>query len=141
VKAAFIYNFAKFVRWPNESNAGSITLYILGDDPFGDDINTIQGELIRGKSLEIKRINSPRDIKSGNILFIASSEKRNIEHIVASVKGLSILTIGDTKNFLKKGAMINFIIKNDMVRFKINKDAAEREGLKISSKLLKLAKT
>ena len=139
VKAAFIYNFAKFVEWPDESHFRVLTLCILGEDSFCAAIDTIKGKFVRGKKLQVKRVKSIQDLKDCNILFITSSEKHNLSHLVDALDGSSILTIGDTEGFTEQGVIINLYIDNNKVRFKINIEAAKRANLKLSSRLLKLA--
>ncbi len=140
IKSAFIYNFAKFVDWPNKAKGNTLTLYVMGQDSFRDALDTIEGKIIRGKTLKIEHVKSLQNIKDGNLLFITSTEKHNLENLINSVHGLSILTIGDTKGFANRGVMINLYIEEERVRFEINVEAAIKEGLGISSKLLKLAR-
>jgi len=144
VKAVFLYNFAKFIEWPPTmfENNDNITLCVLGEDPFGNFLSSLEGKNIKDKKFAIKRIKTIKNIKQCHILFISSSEKNHLYNIFnyIKVKGLNVLTVGDTKGFTQKGGIINFIIINNKVRFEINIDAAKQAGLKISSKLLKLAK-
>lgn len=141
VKAAFLYNFMKFIEWPAESLANTtIIVGVLGEDPFGTAIDAIQSKTIREKKLIIKRIKSFQDVKDCHILFISSSEKKHLSQIFEALKGLSILTVGDTEEFAQRGVIINFYLKEKKVHFEINVEAARRAGLKISSKLLNLAK-
>lgn len=140
IKAAFVYNFLKFIDWPAGLHDGSMTLCILGKDPFDNAVKVIEGKLIGEKQLLVKRIRSIQDVEEGDILFIAASEKRDIKALIETVNGLSILTIGDTKKYSRNGVIINFYIERKKVRFEINIDAAKRAGLRISSKLLSLAK-
>lgn len=140
IKAAFIYNFLKFIEWPQDLHEGSITICILGDDPFGNAIDIIKGKYVSKKEILVKYCYSIEDVEEGDILFITSSEKKNIESLISSVKGLSILTLGDTNKFSQKGVIINFYIERKKIRFEINVVAAKQAGIKISSKLLNLAK-
>ncbi len=140
IKSAFIYNFAKFVYWPDESDGNTLTLYVIGKASFCKDLDTIEGKIIRGKTLQIKRIKSLRNIKDGDLLFITSAEKHNLENIINSIRSLSILTIGDTEGFAERGVMINLYIEEERVCFEINVEASSQAGLEISSKLLKLAR-
>lgn len=143
VKAAFLCNFAKFIEWPDESITDSNTtmnLFVLGEDPFGSDLDAIQGMAIRGRTLVIKRIKSLRDMHHCHMLFICDSEKDRLEQILKSLKGLSVLTISDQEGFGQRGVIINFYIRERKVRFEINMETAKRVGLKISSKLLQLGK-
>jgi hypothetical protein len=140
VKAAFIYNLAKFVEWPGKSldNISTLTLYIIGDDPFGTDMDAIKDKLIKGKRIVIKQIYSPDDLKNAGILFISSSEKEQLRDILKGISSLPILTVGDTKSFAQRGVMVNFYLENSKIRFEINLEAVNLAGLKISSNLLRM---
>jgi len=143
VKAAFIYNFLKFIDWPDGAFAGrsdTVNLCVLGDDPFGTALNSIEEETVKDKKIITKHYNKFIDLKKCHILFICSSERKQLTEILDTLKGMNILTVSDTKGFAQQGVVINFYIEEDKVRFEINQDAANRSGLKISSKLLSLAK-
>jgi len=100
----------------------------------------MQGKQVRGRTININRINSVKSLMNCHILFISSSEKGYIQEIIRSIKGLNILTIGDTKGFARQGVVINFYTEEQKVRFEINLDAAKRANLTISSRLLSLSK-
>ena len=144
LKAVFLYNYAKFVVWPAESFADAdapIILGVLGKDPFGAIIDqTIKGKTVKGRKLAIKRFEKIEDVEICHILFVSASEKKHLSKIVKILKGSSVLTVGEVKQFAQRGGIINFIIKQNKIRFEINLDAAQQAKLKISSKLLKLAK-
>ncbi len=143
IKAAFLLNFVKFMKWPSHvpSDASSIlTICILGNDPFDDALKTIENKIIKEKRIVIKRFSRIEDVKECQILFICTSEKNNLSEILTQIKDRPILTVAETKNFCQSGGVINFRIVKGKVRFEINVDAAERSDLKISSKLLKLVK-
>jgi hypothetical protein len=143
VKAAFLYNFTKFVEWPTEATTDSgatFNLCVLGEDPFGKTFDSIQGEKIVNKKLVINRFKELHDIEKCRILFISESEEERLTQILKSLKGLHILTVSDTEGFAQQGVIINFYLEQNKVRFEINVDAARRSGLKISSKLLNLAR-
>lgn len=137
VKAAFIYNFARFVEWPADST--EITLCILGENPFGAATSEVDG-----KSLGNRKFQVMQDSSVGpqcNIVFIGASEQGRLERILDSAGKLGILTIGDTPGFARMGVMINFYLdENGRVRFEINPESAGRAGLRISSKLIQLGK-
>ena len=142
IKAAFLYNFAKFIEWPSntfEDSKSPVRLCVLGKNPFGIALESIEGKPIHGRKLIIERLNNTKEIKICHILFISESEKKQLDFILENIKDLNILTIGDTKNFARLGGIINFTMVKKKIRFEINLDAANRAGLKISSKLLKLA--
>lgn len=144
IKAAFLYNFAKFVEWPAEAfpdTRAAIHLCVVGEDPFGDVLEqTVSGKAIHGRPLAIKRLKSDQDLKVCQILFISSSEKWRLVPILGSLRGSSVLTVGETQRFAQLGGMINFILEESKVRFEINVEAAERVRLKMSAKLLSLAR-
>jgi hypothetical protein len=144
IKAAFLYNFANFVEWPPKAQAdanGTIIIGILGDDPFGSTLEQIiANKTINGHRIEIKRFKSLRELKPCHILFINSSEDNRLEKILNIVEDWHVLTVSEIDGFTKNGGIINFYVENKRVRFEINTDNAKKMGLKISSKLLKLAK-
>ncbi len=140
VKAAFLYNFAKFVEWPKETRDAYRYLYLLGDNPFGGMLDGLEGKAIMGKQLVIRRINSVDELKECSILFISSSEEKYLQKIIEKAGSLGILTIGDTSGYAEQGVIINLYTDNNKIRFEINAEAARRAGLKLSSKILSLAK-
>jgi len=143
VKAAFIFNFAKFVDWPPGKSQESGTIMnvcVVGDAPLGAALEAIEGKIAGGKRIKIKL--EPPQQSQGNcsILFVGDSEKEQLGRILETVKNASVLTIGDTKGFGQQGVMINFYMEEKRVRFEINPKAAGRAGLKVSSNLLKIAR-
>jgi hypothetical protein len=142
IKAAFLYNFAKFVEWPNLKNADPslpFVLGVLGDDPFGSELDVIQNKIINGRRISIKRFSSLNDYEPCHILFINPGEKNILKETLLWLKNKDALTVGDAADFAKAGGMIGFVQKQKKVRFEINIAAAENKGLSISSNLLKLA--
>lgn len=144
VKAAFLYNFAKFVEWPPNSFSGAaapLRICVLGRDPFGEELRNITREkTVNGHRLEVNQVIDLLHARSCHIVFIASSEEERVKQIVEGLRGASVLTVGDAKGFAEQGGMINFVLDNDRVQFEVNRKAAEQAGLKISSKLLSVAK-
>jgi hypothetical protein len=143
VKAAFIYNFAKFVEWQPDAFMGhpqTIVIGIIGDDPFGDVLDqTVKDKLVNNKKLEIHRFKSNEPPVGCQILFICPSEKQNLSAILKKVQGQNVLLVGDMEGFARSGGIINLVMTDGKVHFEINMSAAERSGLKISSRMLKLA--
>jgi hypothetical protein len=114
----------------------------LGQDPFGPDLEqTITGKTVNNRPFAIQRFAKLQDRESCHILFISSSERDHLSQILASLKDKKTLTVGETPTFLSSGGMINFTLLDNRIRFEINLSAAERAGLKLSSKLLSLATT
>ena len=145
LKGAFLFNFAKFIDWPAAAfanNQSPLTLCILGRDPFGRDLDeTVQGQSMGNRAFSVRRIGqAPRD-HSCQILFVSLSESSRFEQIVNAVRNLPILTVGEDQEFIRASGMIGFVVEDNKIRFEINLDVAERAGIKLSSKLLKLAKT
>jgi hypothetical protein len=142
VKAAFLYNFAKFVEWPPTAFHKPDTPFeicVLGLNPFGSTLEeAVQGMQVSGRSFVILKISDVAQAAGCHILFISSSERRQLRAVLDQLKGLNILTVGETEDFLASGGVIRFKLKNEQLRFEINPDAAARERLKISSKLLSL---
>ena len=145
LKAAFVFNFAKFIEWPPQAFDGdtnSIVIGILGDDPFGTALEEIvHGRTINGRSLTIQRARRLEELKACHLLFISRSEQQKLKNILAQLAERPVLTVSDTPDFLDGGGAINFLMEGRNVRFEINAGAAERAGLKIDAQLLSLAKT
>lgn len=142
IKAAFLYNFARFVDWPDEAFPDEHTplvLCIFGKDPFGDALESIQGKRIRGRKLAIQHLGRIENLEQCHILFISASEEHHLSEILSHIKTKNILTVSDMSRFARRGGAINFITVKSKIRFEINVDATDTVGLKISSKLLKLA--
>lgn len=143
LKAAFIYNFSKFVEWP--SLAGTelnlpMVIGILGEDPFGQEMDgVVYGKTANGRRLVVKRFSNLKEFAPCHILFVSSSQRDNLRRILDSVAGSGVLTVGETKRFAEEGGVIHFNMIGGKVRLIINQAAAERAGLKISAKLLSLA--
>jgi hypothetical protein len=140
VKAAFLYNFTKFVEWPAAAFPdGTLRLCVLGEDPFGKTLQTVAGEEVAGHKLIVLSAGKLSDPAGCQVLFISRSESARMPQILSSLRGVPVLTVGDTRGFLEQGGIINFTFEGSKVRFEINQESAERAGIKISSKLLRLA--
>ena len=142
VKAAYIYNFGKFVDWPAEvmPSDNSFNICVLGHNPFDATFGTtIAGESIKGKNVAIKVISHAQDATGCQILFISSSEEARLKEIFAVLERSSVLTVSDMPQFTRRGGMIQFVTEANRVRFEVNLASAERTGLTLSSQLLKVA--
>jgi hypothetical protein len=140
VKAAFLLNFTRFVAWPQADDADpAISICILGDDPFGDMLDQIvAGESLKGRKLTVRRLKRPVPA-SCQVVFIGRTEP-DIPALLASTPP-GVLTVGEGDTFLRDGGMIAFVIDNRRVRFDINQSAAAKAGLRMSSKLLNVARS
>ncbi len=143
VKAAFIYNFAKFIDWPDtafENPASPFYIGVLGDNPFNGYLEKIiSGKTLKGRKVEILYFSNFKDVKFCHILFISSSEKRRLRHIFKALDTNRILTIADMEGFISAGGTIGFVMRDNKVRFEINLNSGKKALLTISSKLLRLA--
>jgi hypothetical protein len=143
IKAAFLYNFAMFVDWPEaafvKGNAPFV-ICVLGTHFFENSLELLsKGKTLKKKSVIVRQISDVRDMEGCHILFISASEKLLLPEILAVTKKRPVLTVSDLDGFYKAGGVINFISLEGKVRFDINQKAAQAAGLKISSQLLKLA--
>ncbi len=144
VKAAFLLNFTKFVEWPETAfgdGHSPIAICVLGEDPFGSALDQIvEGEVVEGRRVIVRRIKEPPVAKQCQVLFVSPVIK-DVSQILTS-GGTGILTVGEgSDNFLREGGVISFVVENRHVRFDINQSAAETEGLKLSSRLLRVARS
>lgn len=147
VKAAYLTHFLKFIQWPEQPTSSKVAaICILGEDPFGSDLNElIKGERINGRPVEVRRISRLEDTRACLILYVSPSERERIPSLIRTLRerpapGKSTLLVGDTPDFAEIGGTIQFFTENGKIRFVINMDAAEAAGLKISSRMLALAK-
>lgn len=144
IKAAFLYNFVNFIEWPSKSQADANRTIIIGifdDDPFSSTLEqTIANKTINGRKIQIKKFKSYKNIKPCHILYVNPSEDNHLEKILDTVRDWHVLTVSEMDGFTRNGGIINFYMENKKVRFEINTDNAKKMGLRISSKLLKLAK-
>jgi hypothetical protein len=144
VRAAFLYNFIKFVKWPRQvfkSSQDPIVIGIIGQDPFGNTLDTmIKERTIQSKKIIIKRYHRHEDVRYCHVLYMGLREKRYQVAILKHLEGIPVLTIGDFEDFTRLGGMIKFIVADNQVGFEINLEAVEKSNLEISAKLLKLAK-
>lgn len=141
VKAAFLYNFAKFVEWPALANpAFPITMCVLGKDPFGKALESVmEGKTVNGRPIVIRRTNDLAVARSCQVLFLSASEAGRAGEIVKGLRDASVLTVSDLDRFTEAGGVIALVMEGQRVRFRINSKAAAFANLKISSKLLQLA--
>ena len=141
VKAAYLYDFGKFVAWPGKAGTGDeFPICVLGQDPFGAAFDaTIAGETIDGKKVVVNRIAKVQEAVSCRILFISVSEERQLREILSTLDKTSVLTVSDISQFTRRGGMIQFVIDANKVRFEVNVTTAQRAGLTLSSQLLKVA--
>jgi hypothetical protein len=142
VKAAFVYNFAKFVDWPPTVFANAqapLNLCIVGIDPFGAALEAIKDKTIKDRKLVVQYKSRRENLDSCQSAFISASEREALALILGPLQDTPILTVSDVDGFLEAGGMINLITVANKIRFEVNLDAVRRAGLTISAQLLKLA--
>lgn len=144
VKAAFLYNFTKFVDWPGAAAKPADAPFVIGiagDDPFGSMLDeTIKSEKAAGHPLIVKRFKRGEPVGGCQILFISRSETGHLESVLKQTEEEPVLTVGDADGVAARGVMINLILVKGTVKMEINLHRAEQARLRISSKLLGLAK-
>lgn len=141
VKAAFVYNFIKFVTWPSGEVPAEapVQLCILGDLPDPVPFDHLDGQELMGRHLKVVYLREPQEARTCQVLYLASSLSSRLQDVLETVRGRPVLTVSDTSGFAKRGVMINMYLENKRVRFEINATAAGEAGLRISAKLLNLA--
>jgi len=138
IKAAYLYNFGRYVDWPQQS--GDVVIGVLGHDPIVEVLEkTISGKTINGRAYRVRVFTSGEHLDHCDILYVPRSETRQAPSILMAISGKPTLTVSDLENFSKNGGIIEFLLIDDTVKFDINLVAAEKSGLKISSELLGVA--
>ena len=143
VKAAFIHNFTQFIDWPPgafEGEKSPFRIGILGSGLIDKPLMDLNGKKVNQRFLEISRVQNLEKISQYHVIFVNPSENKRTQSILQTLKGTGILTIGDTPGFAEQCGVVNFYLKSGKVRFEVNIEASQRENLKISSRLLRLAR-
>lgn len=143
VEAAFLYSFARFVEWPDDSGAPAstpVTFCVLGSAPFEDALEqSLAGKTINGHPVVTRRIDRPEDTLNCRVAFVGSDERKRLPAVLEALNGAPVLTVSDFEQFASHGGMIQLIKEGNKFRFAVNVDAVTRHGLRASSKLLQLA--
>jgi hypothetical protein len=137
IKEAFLYNFLKFVDWPN--NPDPIVVGVLGHDPFEGGLKELEDHTVGGKRIVVRQLGSVDEARGVQAVFVSGSEAGRESQIVGALKGAPVLTVSDIPDFSEHGGIITLIIDNNRTRFKINTDSARNAHITVSSKLLNLA--
>lgn len=143
VKAAYLYNFGKFVEWPataSSSKDNSFSICVLGQDPFGPALDAaLAGQSIDGKNVVARRISRPQDAVNCRIAFISTSEENRLKDVLEALDKAAVLTVSDIPQFSTRGGAIQFVLDGKKIRFEVNLTNATDAGLTLSSELLKVA--
>jgi hypothetical protein len=144
VKAAFLYNFVKFVEWPGAISGSihdPIVIGVLGPDPFGPVLDqTFADKRVGGRRFELRRYRAVDELQFCQVLFVSSALKQDWSKVLGAVGGTPMLTISDARGFVNSGGMIELLLENNRIRFDINLNEGKRSGLRISAQLLQLAR-
>ena len=142
LKAAFVYNFTKFIDWPGESvRSLTFQICVLGQNPFGSELTQLtDGKVIEGHPVQVLIVTNYHLVRSCQVVFISASEDAHLKQILSGLRGRSVLTVGDSPGFVDAGGMIELLVEDERMRFEVNLHAANEARLKISAKLLSLAK-
>jgi len=142
LKAAFVYNFAKFTEWPDDvlPASGSFSACVLDDGPVGDALErVVKGRQLSGRQIVVQRVRPGSPLRGCHLLFVSGLNESQVGSVVAAVRGASVLTIGDGDDFARLGGIAHVFVENGKMRFDLNLDLARRSRLQLSSKLLSLA--
>jgi hypothetical protein len=143
IKAAFLYNFAKFVEWPAQafkSSSDPIVIGVVGKNPFGNTLTeAVAGKTWEGRTFQVREVVDAPQAAGCQIVFVSASERKRLGPLLNRIGNSAVLTVGETENFASEGGMITFKIEAGSVRLQINVEAARKQQLRISAKLLSLA--
>jgi hypothetical protein len=144
LKAAFIYNFVKFIDWPAPALSPEDDTFVVGvlaSDPFGSALEVLDGKTAKGRNIQVKRFYTLEALEAepAHVLFIGPSREDELDEILQSLSNSGVLTVGEGNAFTEAGGVIGFVNRKTKIRFVINVDAGQRCGLRMSSQLLRLA--
>ena len=138
LKAAFVYNFIVYTEWPPGKNT-TLNVCILGTDPFGAEIDGMQGKSVAGLSIVVQRKPAGEPFSNCQVVFIPASAMQSLPRLLENLRGQPVLTVADTPGAMRQGVALNMAVSQGRVTFEANLQAARRAGLNLSSKLLRLA--
>jgi hypothetical protein len=142
VEAAYLFDFGKFVVWPAavQPPNSPFLICVLGEDPFGPVLDrTVGGETLNGRPAQHKHITHLQDATVCSILYISNSESGRLSKILSAIQEVPVLTVSDIPDFVQQGGMIQFVLREGRVRFEVNLAPTQKNGLSMSSELLKVA--
>lgn len=140
IKAAYVYQFVKYITWPNKNPANTdLVIYFINAPEIYAVLKIKDGAMVEGKKLSLKQARNPEEVPSAHIVFVGEAYN-NPEKAIQMFNSKGILTIGESHRFARKGGMINFVLSQEnTIQFEINWEVAKAQGFEISSKLLQLA--
>jgi hypothetical protein len=138
LKAAFLYNFALFTEWPADTGP-TLNLCVYGRDPFGEEINALQGKPAGNRRIAVHRVTRVEGLTVCQVVFIADASGDGISRVLSALRGATVLTVADAPGAVKQGVALNMNVVEDKITFEANLTAARAANLKLSSRLLSLA--
>lgn len=138
--SVFVYSFTRYVIWPDAYNTGDFEIMVLGDSPIIDELKAMaQSKKVGERTIKVTRISAPAEIKKCNMLFVSAASSALIPEVMEKVNTQSILVISEEPGAAQKGSDINFIVKDGKLAFELNQASVNRQGLKVSNELSRLA--
>jgi hypothetical protein len=144
LKAAFVYNFTKFIEWPAQSFSSAeapIVIGVLGDGAFGPQLGElVKDRSVNGRGIVVTRVENAEQARAAHVLFVSADELGLFNEMRPLIQDSPVLTIGESRSFALRHGVINFVMEDNIPRFEIYMGSARRAGLRISAQLQKLAK-
>lgn len=141
VKAAVLFNFAKFVQWPADRQDGPIVIGIVGDDLFAELVGQVtRGKSVQGREIVTRRLGHQDDVTGCHVLFIGGADARWTPGLLGRLESVPVLTVGETAQFIRDGGIARLFMERNRVQFQISRASAEKAGIKVHSQLLDLAR-
>ncbi len=138
LKAAFLYNFVAYTEWPADS-PGTLNVCVYGSDPFGAELDSLQGKVAAGRTLAVQRKTSAESLRACQVVFVPAASADALPRALLAVRGQPVLVVAESPGALRQGAALNMALRQNKVTFEANLQAARAAGLSLSSKLLRLA--
>ncbi|NOY45445.1 MAG: YfiR family protein [Deltaproteobacteria bacterium] len=141
VKLAYLYNLARFTRWPGDDPpaGGTFRFGVWGDDPFGPLWNELIGRAVHGQPVEVVRVRTAQDARTCRVVFLAGTTVPSVGRMLEVLDGWSVLTVSDQPGFVDRGGMVGFVRRGEKIRFEVNLGRVRAAGLRISAEVLRLA--
>jgi hypothetical protein len=138
IHSLFVYKFTQYIEWP--SKTGDFVIGVVGNSPIQAELEAIAAtKKVDTRSIVVKKMSASSDLSACHMVFVSEGQSNNLTAILAKLQGKPILVVSETSGGAKKGAGINFVIVDDKMKFELNKGAVEKQGLKVSGDLTKLA--
>lgn len=140
IRAAMVFNFCKFVKWPQQSPQNDLVLGVLTVNDRMADFSSIDGKCIKNRILEVRQLHNPADLENCDLVYMADQTGTDLATILQATAENNILTISEKEDFCRQGGIIQLVSRRGKMRFFINREAASQADLELSSQLLKMAR-